>query len=92
MLFPAGGGSSGGGTAPDDVVTISDITGVTPPGYGKTPVTEITPTDQFTGTVSWNPEPSGETFAATTVHTAFITLKANPDYTLNGVDDEGGNL
>jgi formylglycine-generating enzyme required for sulfatase activity len=88
LLFPAGGGSSGGGTAPDDVVTISDITGVTPPGYGKTPVTEITETDQFTGTVSWNPEPSDETFAATTVYTATITLTAKPGYTLEGVEKD----
>lgn len=72
----------GGGGA---VVDIAAISGVTPPAYSETPVTEITETDQYTGTVSWSDSPV--TFAATTIYTATITLTAKPGYTLNGVTE-----
>jgi hypothetical protein len=67
----------------DTVVTISAIPGVTPPATGNPPVTEITETDQYTGTVSWSP--ADATFAATTAYTATITLTAKSGYTLTGV-------
>ena len=69
----------GGGT----VVNIAAIPGVTPPNYGETPVTTITETAQYTGTVSWSP--NDDPFAATTVYTATITLTAKSGYTLIGV-------
>jgi len=66
------------------VIYIPEISGVTPPAYGETPVTKINDTVQYTGTVSWLPSPSG-TFAASTVYTARITLTAKKGYTLTGV-------
>jgi hypothetical protein len=71
--------SSGGTTA----INISGITGIAPPFYTANPVTTITGTSQYTGTVTWNP--SDSTFAATTVYTATINLTAKSGYTLTGV-------
>jgi len=73
----------GGGTAADTVISMSAIPGVTAPVIGATPVTTITETDQYTGSVSWSGSPV--TFAATTVYTATITLTAKSGYTLAGV-------
>jgi len=64
-------------------VTVSAIVGVTPPAMGETPVTTITATDQYTGTVTWSDSPV--TFAASTTYTATITLTAKSGYTLTGV-------
>ncbi|GHV47192.1 hypothetical protein FACS1894181_00140 [Bacteroidia bacterium] len=64
-------------------VTAAAILGVTLPVAGATPVAAITATEQYTGTVLWNGNPS--TFAANTVYTATITLTAKPGYTLAGV-------
>jgi sulfatase modifying factor 1 len=68
----------------DTVINIAAIPGVTVPVCGGTPVTAITETAQYTGTVSWSPTVSG-TFAANTVYTATITLTAKTGYTLTGV-------
>ena len=76
-----GGGGGGGGTP--TVITIKAIEGVTKPATGATPVTAITANDQYTGTVTWNGNPSA--FAAETDYTATITLTAEPGYTLQGV-------
>ena len=68
LAFPAcddGGSGGGGNEGGDTVINIAAIPGVTPPNYGETPVTTITETDQYTGTVSWLPE--NDTFAATAV-------------------------
>ena len=65
------------------VVTIKAIPGVTPPVVGATPVTTITETAQYTGTVSWLP--ASNPFAGPVVYTATITLTAKPGYTLSGV-------
>src|SRR5680860_305710 len=65
------------------VIDIAAITGVTAPVTGATPVDTITATDQYTGTVTWDPADS--TFAGTTVYTATITLAAKPGFTLTGV-------
>ncbi len=69
--------------APPAVIDISAISGVTAPVCGATPVIAITETAQYTGTVSWSP--NDNSFAATTVYTATITLTAKPGYTLTGV-------
>jgi hypothetical protein len=78
-----GGGTPGGGGGPY-VITIAAINGVTAPIEGGTPVTAITQTAQYTGTVTWAPAVSG-TFAANTAYTATITLTAKTGYTLQGV-------
>jgi len=65
-------------------VSITAIGGVTPPSMGATPVTTVTETAQFTGTVTWAPLVSG-TFAGLTAYTATITLTARAGYTLDGV-------
>jgi len=67
----------------DTVVNIAAIQGVTAPATGATPVTTITETAQYTGTVSWNGNPS--TFAASTAYTATITLTAKTGFTFDGV-------
>jgi formylglycine-generating enzyme required for sulfatase activity len=68
---------------PPDVIDIAAIPGVTVPVIGETPVTTITETSQYTGTVSWSP--ADTTFAGSTVYTATITLTAKTGYTLTGV-------
>ena len=67
------------------VINISEILGVTAPFRGATPVTEITESGQYTGTVTWSGNPT--TFEANTVYTATIelTLKDDEMYTLTGV-------
>jgi hypothetical protein len=40
---------------------------------------------QYTGTVEWDPVPSGGSFAANTEYTATVTLEAVKGYTLEGV-------
>jgi hypothetical protein len=65
------------------VINIAAIPGVTPPLTGATPVTVITETPQYTGTVAWNGDPV--TFAPGTAYTATITLAPKPGYTLQGV-------
>jgi hypothetical protein len=70
--------------AEDETISIAAISGVTAPVYGATPVTVITATTQYTGTVSWSPAVSG-TFAAGTAYTATITLTPKAGYTLTGV-------
>lgn len=68
------------------VITIKAIPGVTPPVKGATPVTTITATAQYTGTVVWTPTLIGqEKFKNKTVYTATITVIPNPGYTLTGV-------
>jgi CheY-specific phosphatase CheX len=76
-IFPATGTA---GTA----VTMAAIGGVTAPATGGTPVTAITETAQYTGTVSWAPAVT-TTFAASTAYTATITLAAKAGYTFTGV-------
>ena len=86
---PPIGGGGGGGTGPIgpviNKINIAAITGVTAPVRDAAPVTTITETEQYTGTVVWSPEVVGNKFAASTVYTATITLTAKPGYTLTGV-------
>ena len=76
-------GTNGTNNPPLTVITIAAIEGVTVPVTGGTPVTTITETAQYTGTVTWNGNPA--TFAASTVYTATITLSPKTGYTLQGV-------
>jgi hypothetical protein len=71
--------------ASDAAISIAAIAGVTAPVTGAAPVTTITATDQYTGTVSWDPAPPANAFAANIPYTATITLAAKPGYTLTGV-------
>jgi hypothetical protein len=64
-------------------ITMTTIEGVMPPAKNAVPVTTITETDQFTGTVAWSPNDS--LFAAETAYTATITLTPKGLYTLTGV-------
>jgi len=65
------------------VIDIAAIPGVTAPVTGETPVTTITETDQYTGTVSWSPADSP--FSGEVIYTATITLTAKTGFTLTGV-------
>ena len=65
-------------------IDIAAIAGVAAPATGKTPVTKITETAQYSGTVAWSPEVSG-TFAVDTRYTATITLTAKTGLTFQGV-------
>ena len=69
---------------PSVTISIAAITGVTAPAVGKTPVTAIAETAQYSGTVTWSPEVTG-TFAESTQYTAIITLTAKAGYTFKGV-------
>ena len=71
------------GSAPPAVVNIKAISGVTAPVKDAVPVTTITETAQYTGTISWSGSPAK--FAASTVYTATITLTAKTGYTFNGI-------
>jgi predicted ribosomally synthesized peptide with SipW-like signal peptide len=66
-------------------VDIPAVPGVTAPVKGASAVTTITPTAEYTGTVSWSPALVGGNFAASQVYTATITLTAVPNYTFTGV-------
>ena len=71
---------------PLTIVTGQDIPGVIPPVEGDMPATHITPTDEYTGKITWNPpvDPNiGFVFAW--YYTATITLSAQPGYTFIGV-------
>jgi uncharacterized protein (TIGR02145 family)/uncharacterized repeat protein (TIGR02543 family) len=65
------------------VINIAAIPGVTVPVTGATPVTTITATAQYTGTVTWSGSPV--TFAPVTIYTATITLTPKAGFTLTGV-------
>jgi len=67
-------------------VTISVMNGVTAPLAGATPVTTITETPQYTGTVTW--DPTDLTFTHGTVYTATITLTPKGGYTFIGVGED----
>jgi len=64
-------------------INIKEIGGVTAPVAGAKPATEVTPTEQYRGTVTWSP--NHEIFAVATTYTATITLTAKTGYTLQGV-------
>jgi hypothetical protein len=74
-VFPA--------TTPLSVVNIKNIQGVAPPVAGETPIIRIADTDEYSGTVVWNPV--GIAFGFSTVYTATITLSPKKGYSLIGV-------
>jgi len=83
-----GNGAEASATAtPIAVIDIKDKQGVTVPVLGATPVTAITPTAQFTGTITWahGNGTAGATFGAQRVYTATITLTPETGFTLQGV-------
>jgi len=65
------------------VINIAAIPGVTAPVAGATPVSAITETDQYTGTVTWSP--TDNPFQGEETYTATITLTAKSGFTLTGV-------
>ncbi|MDR0302193.1 MAG: hypothetical protein LBI04_07785, partial [Treponema sp.] len=65
-------------------VSIADIRGITVPSPGGTPARIITETAQYSGTVSWTPEVSGN-FVEDTEYTATITLAAKTGYKFHGL-------
>jgi hypothetical protein len=67
-------------------VTQKAISGITAPAKGEIPVSAITETEQYTGTVAWSPalDEDGR-FKVGTVYTATITLAPKAGYTLEGV-------
>ena len=67
----------------DSVINIAVIRGVTAPAVGRTPIIEITPTTQYTGTVVWSPDHN--TFQSLTTYSAKITLIPKKGYILKGV-------
>ena len=69
----------------ETIVNIRDIHGVTVPVTGETPVTTITETEQYTGTVTWSPNDAA--FAAGTQYTATVTLTPKDGYKLDGVPE-----
>jgi len=67
-------------------IDIAAIPDVSAPETGATPVTTITETAQYTGTVAWNP--NHNPFQGETVYTATITLTPKAGYTLTGVTED----
>ena len=67
-------------------ISLAAVGGVTAPASGATPVTTITSTSEYTGTVSWAETltVSGN-FAANSIYTATITLTAATGYSLSVV-------
>jgi len=98
-LFTVAGASSVRNGANSGVITavfpktattigIATITGVTPPKTGGNPVTTISETAQYTGTVSWKTSAGVEhtgAFADNNIYTAIIILEPKTGYTLHGV-------
>ena len=70
-------------TDTDTAVSIMTISGVTAPVTGETPVTEITETAQYTGTITWSPNDT--TFVGGRAYSANITLTPKDGYTLTDV-------
>jgi uncharacterized repeat protein (TIGR02543 family) len=69
-----------------NTVDIAAVPGVAAPVPMAVPVTAVGETAQYTGVVSWRPDPaaSGGKFAFDTAYTATITLTAKPGYTFFG--------
>ena len=64
-------------------VDIAAIAGVTAPVTGETPVSTITDTTEYTGTIAWSEAPA--TFEGSKVYTATITITPKAGYTLTDV-------
>lgn len=67
-------------------ISLAAVGGVTAPASGATPVTTITSSSEFTGTVSWAETLTASgNFAPNSIYTATITLTAATGYSLNSV-------
>jgi len=70
-------------------ITISEISGIISPVLGEIPVTIITETTEYTGTVSWDGGWSwSQYFGGNKEYTATITLTPKSGYTLTGVKSD----
>jgi hypothetical protein len=67
-------------------IDFATIEGVTAPVAGETPVTSITETDQYVGTVTWSP--NDDPFELNKTYTATISLTPKAGYTLKGVPED----
>ncbi len=76
-------GSVGTGVINANVITEDEISGLTRPVVGDLRVDTITPTNQYTGTVTW--APISNPFNSATTYTAWINLTPKTGYTLIGV-------
>ncbi|NLI93060.1 MAG: LCP family protein [Peptococcaceae bacterium] len=79
-------GTTPTGTTPTEkatIISIAQIAGVTPPKPGAAPVTTVTATEQYTGTVIW--APADNPFGQGRQYTATITLVPKKGYTLEGI-------
>jgi hypothetical protein len=65
------------------VIDIKNIEGVTVPIIGGIPKSEISPSPQYTGTITWSPKDNP--YEAGTVYTATITLEPKIGFTFKGV-------
>ena len=72
-----------GSSSSENTVTEKNIQGIALPVFGATPVTSITPNNQFSGTVTWDPPHTA--FQPRTVYKAIITLQPVGSFTLSGV-------
>jgi len=66
-------------------ISLSAIVGVIPPQPGALPVTAITETEQYTGTVKW--APPDKPFVEGRQYTAIINLIPKEGYTLEGIGE-----
>ena len=70
----------------DKTISIQTISGLTRPVYNAKPVTSITATAEFVGTVTWTGKMlNNGSFAALTEYTATVHLLPKAGYTLSGV-------
>ena len=70
----------------DQKIDIPNIDGVTVPVAGGTPVSNITPNVEYSGTVTWTP--IDNPFNSNTNYAAIISINPNPGYTLTGVSQD----
>lgn len=77
--------NGGSGVSVDSTITVNIIPGIPCPAIGETPVTTITETAQYTGTVTWSGSPLS--FEVSTPYTASINLTPKAGFTLSGVSE-----
>ena len=76
-------GTLTGGGKTQNMVSIPEIKGVPAPVPGEVPVTIVTESSHYTGTVQWSP--AHKVFQAGVSYTATITLTAKPYFVFTGV-------
>ncbi|MCB8814584.1 LCP family protein [Desulfosporosinus sp. SRJS8] len=72
-------------TEPATTISLSKIRGVIPPESEVSPVTTISETEQYTGTITWSP--ADDPFVEGRDYTAIITLVPKEGYTLAGIGE-----